>query len=218
MIAQSNLCFGLCNHVIAQRKADTIVNNVVAALDQFLGAWERLPSPVPEAQVAAASRQVLFPDDTAFLKLPFGEEWAQIERQVTRLKSQSIDKQIAKLGGPALVTHREESHAAYGKALGLTAVPAAPAETVTVRSPLSTPDSALRTFVIKVTAYHGMKRASATTTDALDLQSEQSRSKQPACTPAKSSQRAAQVTVATQATRAGSHRTTSDDADRGAVM
>lgn len=136
-----------------KRKADTIVDNAVGALDQFLGAWERLPSTVPEAQVAAATRQVLFPDGTAFLKLPFGEEWAQIERRVTLLKSQALDKQIAKLGGTAFVTHLEEAHAAYGKALGLTAVPAAPADTVTIRSPLVALESALRTFVIKVTAY-----------------------------------------------------------------
>jgi hypothetical protein len=151
--AQAQLLDSSTKHPAEKRKADSVVDNAVGALDQFLAAWERLPSTVPEAQVAAATRHTLFPDGTAFLKLPFSEEWAQIERRLTLLKSQGLDKQIAKLGGTAFVSHLEEAHAAYGKALGLTTVPAALAEPVTVRSPLAALESALRTFVIKVTAY-----------------------------------------------------------------
>lgn len=136
-----------------KRKADGQVDNAVGALAQFLDAWARLPDTLPETQLAAAVRQALFPDGTGFLKLPFEQEWAQIDRRVALLKSEGLDKQIAKLGGTAFVVHLEEAHRAYGKALGLTAVPAASSGPVVLGDPLAMFSSALRTLVIKVTAY-----------------------------------------------------------------
>ncbi len=136
-----------------KRKADIVVDNAAGALDQFLEAWTRLPETLPEAQLAAAVRQALFPDGTAFLKLAFDEEWAQIDRRLALLKQQGLDKQIARLGGAAFVQHLEQAHAAYGKALGLTSVPATPAETVALRDPLLAFLAALRLYVIKVAAY-----------------------------------------------------------------
>lgn len=136
-----------------KRKADIVVDNAVGALDQFLEAWARLPDTLPEAQLAAATRQTLFPDGTSFLKLTFEQEWAQIDRRVALIKSEGLDKQIAKLGGSAFVGHLQEAHQAYGKALGLTAVPAGTTETVALRDPLFALVSALRLYVIKVTAY-----------------------------------------------------------------
>jgi len=143
----------------SKRKADGVVDNAVGALDQFLQAWARLPDTLPAAQLAAATRQTLFPDGTSFLKLPFTEEWAQVERRVSLIKSAGLDKQIATLGGAAFVKHLEEAHAAYGKALGLTAVPDAPAETVALRDPLEAFISALRLYVIKVTAYRDEEKS-----------------------------------------------------------
>lgn len=136
-----------------KRKADTVVDNAVGALEQFLHAWSRLPDTLPEAQLAAAVRQALFPDGTGFLKLTFEQEWAQIERRLALLKHQGLDKQIAKLGGEAFVTHLTEAHGVYGKVLGLTAVPATPAEKAALSDPLQALSSALRLFVVKVTAY-----------------------------------------------------------------
>lgn len=136
-----------------KRKADIVVDNAAGALDQFLEAWTRLPDILPEAQLAAAARQALFPEGTGFLKLSFSEEWAQIDRRLALMKKEGIDKQIARLGGAAFVQHLEEAHAAYGKALGLTTVPAAPSETVALRDPLVALGSALRLYVIKVAAY-----------------------------------------------------------------
>lgn len=136
-----------------KRKADIVVDNAAGALDQFLEAWTRLPNTLPEAQQAAAARQALFPDGTGFLRLSFSEEWAQIDRRLALLKKDGIDKQIAGLGGAAFVRHLEEAHAAYGKALGLTSVPATPAETVALRDPLLALIAALRLYVIKVAAY-----------------------------------------------------------------
>lgn len=137
----------------SKRKADALVDNAMAALEQFLQAWARLPDTLPAAQLAAATHQTLFPDGTSFLKLPFSEEWAQIERRISLINSEGLDKQIAALGGAPFVKHLEEAHAAYGKALGLTAVPDAPAEVVALRDPLEAFISALRLYVIKVTAY-----------------------------------------------------------------
>ncbi len=130
-----------------KRKADGQVDNAVGALAQFLDAWARLPDTLPETQLAAAVRQALFPDGTGFLKLPFEQEWAQIDRRVALLKSEGLDKQIAKLGGTAFVVHLEEAHRAYGKALGLTAVPAASSGPVVLGDPLAMFSSALRTLV-----------------------------------------------------------------------
>jgi hypothetical protein len=136
-----------------KRKADIVVDNAAGALDQFLEAWTRLPDTLPEAQLATAARQALFPDGTGFLRLAFDEEWAQIDRRLALIKKTGIDKQIARLGGTAFVQHLEDAHAAYGKALGLTSVPATPAETVALRDPLLAFISALRLYVIKVAAY-----------------------------------------------------------------
>ena len=69
------------------------------------------------------------------------------------IKTEGLDKQIAKLGGTPFVKHLQEAHIAYGKALGLTSVPATPSETVVLRDPLAALSSALRLYVIKVTAY-----------------------------------------------------------------
>ena len=136
-----------------KRKADIVVDNAMGALDGFLAVWARLPDTVPKAQIAMATRQTLFPDGMGFLTLPFEQEWAQIDRRMALIKSAGLDKQIALLGGTEFVTHLEEAHLAYGKALGLTAVPAAPTETVALRDPLDALGSALRLYVIKVTAY-----------------------------------------------------------------
>lgn len=136
-----------------KRKADSQVDNAVGALAQFLDSWARLPDTLPEAQLAAAVRQSLFPDGTSFLKLPFEQEWAQIDRRVTLLKTEGLDKQIEKLGGMAFVVHLREAHRAYGKALGLTAVPAGPSQPLMLGEQLEAFASALRSLVIKVTAY-----------------------------------------------------------------
>lgn len=136
-----------------KRKADSQVDNAVAALEQFLAAWARLPDTLPEAQLAAAIHQTLFPDGTAFLKLAFEQEWAQIDRRVALIKSEGLDKGIEKLGGAAFVAHLQAAQKAYGKALGLTAVPAAPSEPVTLREPLAAFASALRALVLKVAAH-----------------------------------------------------------------
>lgn len=136
-----------------KRKADIVVDNAMGAIDDYLAVWMRLSPAEPEAQVAAATRQRLFPDGTGFLKLPFEQEWAQIDRRVAMMKSEGLDKEIANLGGVKFVNQLLAAHAEYGKVLGLTSVPALPPETVTLREPLDALSSALRLFVIKVTAY-----------------------------------------------------------------
>lgn len=136
-----------------RRQADLVVDNAVGALDQFLAAWERLPDSLWESQLAASTRQALFPDGTGFLKLSFEQEWAQVERRIALGKSEGLDKNIDKLGGGAFWKHLMAAQTAYGKVLGLTAVPAPPAETVGLRDPLEALVAALRLYVIKVTAH-----------------------------------------------------------------
>jgi hypothetical protein len=137
----------------AKRNADSVVDNAVGALAQFLESWTRLPDSLPQAQLAAAARQALFPEGTGFLNLPFEQEWTQVERRLRLMKSEGLDKDIERLGGAPFVKHLVEAQAAYGKALGLTKVVALPAETVGLREPLDALLSALRLYVIKVTAY-----------------------------------------------------------------
>lgn len=137
----------------ARRKADAVVDNAVAALDGFLAAWSRLPETYAESQLAAATRQALFPDGTGFLRLSYAQQWAQVERRCQLLKQDGHDQSIAKLGGSALTKHLLEAQAAYGEALGLTKATAVPQEPVGVREPLDAFVAALRLYVIKVTAY-----------------------------------------------------------------
>lgn len=137
----------------ARRKADSVVDNAVAALDSFLAAWARLPDTYPESQLALCTRQALFPDGIGFLRLSYEEQWAQIERRVQILKQEGHTEAIAKLGGAALVNHLLVAQAAYGEALGLTKVTAVPTEPVGLREPLDAFVAALRVYVIKVTAY-----------------------------------------------------------------
>lgn len=138
---------------VERRKADIVVDNAVGALDQLLQAWARLPDTFPQAQVAAATRQTLFPDGVGFLKLSFEQQWAQIDRRLALIKSAGLDADIAQLGGEVFLTNLEEAHKAYGQALGLTVVPEAPAVLVALRDPLAAFTSALRKYVVQVTAY-----------------------------------------------------------------
>lgn len=136
-----------------KRKADGVMDNAVAALDEFLGAWARFAGTLAKGQIAASVRQTLFPDSTGFLRLSYNEEWVQVDRRLQLVKREGLDKQLDLLGAAEILTQVEEAHAAYGKALGLTAVPEPPTETVALNEPLTELSSALRLYVIKVTAY-----------------------------------------------------------------
>jgi hypothetical protein len=135
-----------------RRAADGVVDNVVGALDDYLAAWMRLVG-TPEAQIATSVRQTLFPDGLGFLNFTYEQEWAQIDRRLDLIKSEGLDKQIATLGGTTFVTQLQKAHQAYGKALALTTVQPTPAETATLGEALQAFASALRRYVIKVTAY-----------------------------------------------------------------
>lgn len=136
-----------------RRKADTVVDNAAGALDDYLATFLRLSPALPKVQLAAQVRQRLFPDGTSFLKLPFEQEWAQLDRRVALLHSEGLDKKIEQLGGEDFVSTLREAHTAYGKALGLTTVPAKPVENVTLTDPLVEFAAALRRYVIQVIAY-----------------------------------------------------------------
>jgi hypothetical protein len=138
---------------MTKRNADHAVDNAVGALAQFLESWTRLPDSLPQAQLAATVRQALFPEGLGFLNLPYEQEWAQVERRLRLMKSEGIDKDIERLGGAPFVKHLGEAQAAYGKVLGLTKAAELPPETVGLYEPLEALRSAMRLYVIKVTAY-----------------------------------------------------------------
>lgn len=102
------------------RKADAEEDNAVGAAHDFLAAWARLPESVPQAVAARQVLRVLFPSGLGFLRSEYAVEWAEVQRRIDRLKSEGLDTVLAKLGGQPFLDHLLATHAAYGKALGIT--------------------------------------------------------------------------------------------------
>ncbi len=136
------------------RKADAEEDNAVGALHDFLSAWARLPGGVPQATQAQAVLRALFPSGLGFLRAEYAVEWAEVQRRIERLRSEGLDVVIGKLGGQPFVDYLLATHAAYGKALGITEKTGAPKSSdPQIAEALRELQAALRRYIIKAVAH-----------------------------------------------------------------
>ncbi|WP_437323320.1 hypothetical protein [Sorangium sp. So ce381] len=77
-------------------------------------------------------------------------QWSESELRIQRIHKNGLDARIEALGGKRFLAALEAAHAAYGKALGVTAPAAAAAAPPSVREALDAFTEALRAYVIKV--------------------------------------------------------------------
>jgi hypothetical protein len=129
---------------------DRRVDACWSGLLDFLTAYSKLPD-VPQAAEAASLKANIYPDGLKFLLLTYELEWAEGESRLSRIQAQGLDQRITALGGGLFLQALSAAHDAYGKALGLTQAPAAPApEPPSVREALDAFAATLRKYVTKV--------------------------------------------------------------------
>lgn len=128
-------------------QADLAEDAAFGALFDWLNGWARLPG-APEAEQA---RSVLtaFPDGLAFTQLKYPLEWADADALLKKLDSDHAGA-IAALGGQRMLDVLRRTHAAYGKALGVTKAAAPPPAPINLRAPLDACTATIRRYVLKV--------------------------------------------------------------------
>ncbi|WP_437292769.1 hypothetical protein [Sorangium sp. So ce426] len=132
-------------------QCDRILDGCWSGLHDFLTAFTKLPPGAPEAAEASALKAAIFTGGLKFLQLTYVLEWSESELRMQRIRKSGLDARIEALGGKRFLAALEAAHAAYGKALGVTA-PAATAAAAppSVRDALAAFTEALRAYVIKV--------------------------------------------------------------------
>ena len=124
-----------------------------SAFDWSLG-WSKLPLATNAAQVAIARTLLvaLFSSGLKFTQAPFKLEWAESQTRLDLIEDDKLDASFAALGGEAFLTTIKVAHQAYGEALGLTKVKTEVTQP-SLREPLDAFLSALRTYVVRVSAH-----------------------------------------------------------------
>lgn len=130
---------------------DRVLDGCWSGLHDFVTAFTKLPPGSPEAAEASVLKAALFTGGLKFLQLTYVLEWSESELRLQRIRKGGLDARIEALGGKCFLTALEAAHAAYGRALGVTA-PAATAAAAppSVRDALAAFTDALRAYVIKV--------------------------------------------------------------------
>jgi hypothetical protein len=171
------------------RPADYAEDNAWSALSEFLSGWARLPETFADAEMARQLKAEIFPDGLKFLLLPYKEEWAESEARLQRMRQGKAAASIKQLGGATFLDHLNSTHAAYGKALGITQQKAAGPAPVSMRDPLEAFTKAVRGYALKVAAYADeddpatQKLAAALLEPLASWQSKQPQSAQPKADP-----------------------------------
>ena len=136
--------------------ADVRVDAACAGFHGFLHGWARLPAPGPGADQAEQARRlldVLFPLGLAFTQAPFVTEWAEVQTLLDRADQPKSAKLVRALGAELFVEAIHQAFEAYGEALHVTRRRAKIKATARLREPLDALLSALRSYVLRVTAH-----------------------------------------------------------------
>jgi hypothetical protein len=120
-----------------------------SGLGDFLTAFTKLPG-VPQAIEAASLQTSILPGGLKFILLPYELEWAESETRIQRMEKHNLDARVEALGGGIFIESIKKAHAAYGKALGMTAPTAPGATTPSLREPLDAFAAALKIYIVKV--------------------------------------------------------------------
>jgi len=146
------------------RLADRAVDNGWAALYGRLESYAALPvERHPKAVRAAELLNALFPDGLTFLKLPYAAEWAESKKRIDQVAREGWAVDIDGLAGPEFLEEVGEAHAAYGKAIGVTAARPEAAPNANVAEPL-------RVLARAISAYATQLVAAADVEDQASLQ------------------------------------------------
>lgn len=135
------------------RRADLAVDAAWGAFHEAIAAWARLPLPDARADQATDLLASHFPDGLAFTQLTYAAEWS-----VSKTRLAKIDKDataiVAALGLNPFLDQVRQTHATYGKVLGITEAQAAGGnESSNISVPLNTLRKALRDYALKVIAH-----------------------------------------------------------------
>lgn len=147
------------------KTADQAEDSAFSALYFWIDGWARLPvERYPEAAKAAEVKTAIFPTGRGFLALRPADEWQQAELRLNLLAdpSKGLGRIVLDLGGQPFLDELRRVHRAYGQALGITAVKAAP-ESPALRSALDDACEIIRGYVLRVS---GSVRAKDPTTAA----------------------------------------------------
>ena len=120
-----------------------------SGLNDFLTAFTKLPGK-PQAVEAASLQAAVLPGGLKFILLTYELEWSESEIRLQRIEKNKLDDRIEALGGGVFLESIKSAHAAYGKALGMTAPTTPGAIAPSIREPLDAFAAALRTYIVKV--------------------------------------------------------------------
>lgn len=104
------------------RPLDNSADVAWAAFIDRIAAYASLPQARhPKAEQAAGVLTRLELRDRGWLNARFNEQWAQAQRRLDRIESLGLRATVQTLAGEDFLTEVEQTHKAYGEALGITA-------------------------------------------------------------------------------------------------
>ncbi len=135
--------------VTDKRKADMRIDNAWGILLDRLESYASLP--VEDFPKAARARELLdsIAPDREFLKLPYGAEWAESDKRLTKITDKGLAADVDALAGPEFLVELRRSHEAYGIAIGVTKSSAVPTA-VNLAEPLRTLSRSIARYGVAV--------------------------------------------------------------------
>lgn len=102
------------------RPIDHLADHAWRNLHDRLVAYAAMPEELyPEAAQASELVTMLFPEGLSFLTLDYGSQWAESEKRLQRVISESLTAEIDRLAGPPFLAEVRRCHAMYGEAIGI---------------------------------------------------------------------------------------------------
>jgi len=96
------------------RDIDLAADQAWSALRDILDALSRLPSTYDRAKKARLLVSSVFPEGTGFLRLPYSEQYVQMDTILRRIDESGLTKSIDAVVGPELLLEIRAVHLRYG--------------------------------------------------------------------------------------------------------
>jgi hypothetical protein len=147
---------GAADSLVARERVaqcDRALDAAWAGLYYLLVAWSKLPAERSLAAQATQVSDVLFPEGLRFTLLPFRVEWSESQRRLDRLRQDRLDELIAQLSGTVFLDAIWAAHRDYSEVLGMHAGQLSATDLEAARQPFQKLLTALRTYVLKVSAH-----------------------------------------------------------------